>query len=82
MILPLRVDRLAARTELDELDELAQARAESPEQRLELALELADLSRELAEAAAAAWTRSPAYDLADKAARYVSPLRAACTARK
>ena len=77
----LGAERLRAKGELDELDELAEARRESPEQRLALSLELCELTRELAEAASAAWTRSLPNDLPDKAALYAAPLRAAASYR-
>jgi hypothetical protein len=77
VILPVRREALKERSELDELDELRAARAESPAQRLQLALELSELTRELAEAAAAPWTRASADDLDEKAHCYLAPLRAA-----
>jgi hypothetical protein len=77
MILPFRRERLHELSVRDQLDELAQARSETPEERLGLALELADLTRELAEAAAAPWLDSPSNDLADKARSYLGALHAA-----
>jgi hypothetical protein len=77
MILPFRPERLRERAELDELDELTQARGESPAERLLMALELAELGRELADAANAPWIRSPPDDLGQKARIYASPLRMA-----
>ena len=76
MILPVRREPLKERSELDELDELREARAESPAERLQLALELSELTRELAEATAASWTRATPDDLDEKARVYLAPLRA------
>ena len=45
MILPLRRDRLKERSEIDVLEELKAAREESPAERLELAIELSELTR-------------------------------------
>jgi hypothetical protein len=66
---------LSERSRLDEQDELALARSETPAERFEMAVELSELLRELAEAADAHWTREPAQDLSDKAALYALPLR-------
>ncbi len=74
--LPMRIDRLAERSLRDQSDEEQAARAESPADRLLLALELSDLTRGLAESASAAWTRSPSR-LEEKIIIYVAPLRAA-----
>lgn len=46
MALPLRQERLADRSRLDVLEERAASVHESPSQRLMLALELSDLSRD------------------------------------
>jgi hypothetical protein len=77
LIPPVRRDRLRERSARDEQEQLAQARQESPAQRFEMALELAELTRELAEAAGASWVREPPDDLAVKARAYAEPLRAA-----
>lgn len=69
------------RSARDEREELAQARQESPAERLDLALELSELTRELAEAAGAAWLSTPFDDLAHKALLHVRPLRAAAGKR-
>lgn len=72
----MRIDRLRERSLRDTEEEDAEARGESPESRLLLALELSDLTRDLAESASAAWTRSESR-LEDKAKAYAAPLRAA-----
>ena len=76
-VLPLRRDRLRERSARDEQQELAQTQGESPAERLDLALELAELTRQLAEAAGAAWLSTPCDNLARKARLHVRPLRAA-----
>jgi hypothetical protein len=76
MLLPFRREALNARSELDELAELAEARQESPAERLALSIELSDLTCELAESAGAEWRESPV-DLEDKSRLYVWPLKAA-----
>jgi hypothetical protein len=80
-MLPLRRETLRARAELDERDELSLARAESPEQRLELVLELSDLIQELSEQALPGDLVS-AVPLEDKARLYVAPLRGAAQLRR
>ena len=81
MILPLRRERLAERSRLDELEERAASRRESPSERLTLALELSDLSRDLAAAACAGWLGRPR-PLEEKARLYVDPLLAAARTRR
>jgi len=78
MLLPFRRESLRERSELDELSELSEAREESPSERLELAFELSDLTRDLAESAGAQWLES-ASDLEEKARLYVGPLKAAAS---
>ncbi len=80
MLLPLRREALRAKAELDDLAEFAQAREESPAERLALSIELSDLTYELAESAGAEWLESEV-DLEEKARRYVRPLKAAASAR-
>ena len=79
MALPLRRERMAERSRIDELEERATNLRETPSERLMLALELADLTRDLAESASAAWVRQPR-PLEGKARLYVAPLRAATSA--
>ena len=81
MILPLRRERMAERSRLDELEERAASRRESPSERLTLALELSDLSRDLAAAAGAGWLGRPRL-LAGKARLYVGPLLAVARASR
>jgi hypothetical protein len=73
--LPLRRERLAERSRLDSIEERAASSDESPSGRLMLALELSDLSRELATSASAAWLRKPR-PLEAKVRVYVDPLLA------
>jgi hypothetical protein len=75
MILRLCRESLRQRDELDALEELAQARAETEQERLELALELANLVHELA--AATPRAPVPTDDRKKKARLYLGPLRAA-----
>lgn len=79
MILPLRRERMAERSRLDVLEERAAILRESPSERLMLALELSDLSRDLATSASAAWILQPR-PLDGKAQIYVAPLLAAARA--
>jgi hypothetical protein len=74
--LPLRRERLAERSRRDQLEEAALARLESPSERLALALELSELTRDLAEAASASWLGSDSR-LSDKLRFYVTPLESA-----
>lgn len=67
-----RARALRERSDLD--DELEQSRAESPEARIALSLELSELSRSAAESLGAAWIRVPPDDLAEKARLYARPL--------
>jgi hypothetical protein len=76
VILPFRRDHMRALCERDTTDELAAAQAENPGERLALALELSDLVREFAEAADAPWLTATG-DLAEKAGRFLEPLRMA-----
>jgi hypothetical protein len=77
LVPPVRRDRLRELGVRDQLEELAQARQETCGERLALALELADLTREFAEAAPAAWLAAEPDDLADKARLWLGPLRVA-----
>jgi hypothetical protein len=77
--LPLRRERMAERSQLDALDERTASLRESPSERLMLALELSDLTRELAASASAAWLREPR-PLEWKTRIYVLPLLAAARA--
>jgi hypothetical protein len=81
VLLPFDRQRLRQRSELDEQDELITAREETPEERFLLSVELAELTRELAEAAGAAWLTGERDDLAEKSRLYVLPLRAAMERR-
>jgi hypothetical protein len=75
--LPFDRARLRERSELDERDELVASREQTPEERLQLSLELADLTRELATAAGASWVTREPDDLPEKSRLYVLPLRLA-----
>ena len=75
MELPFRRDALAERAALDRADELDAAALESPEDRVLLVLELAELLRDIGEASEAPWAVDPANDLADKARRLARPIR-------
>jgi hypothetical protein len=79
---PLRRDRLRELGARDQFEELTQARLETCEERLALALELSDLTRELAEAASSSWLANEPHDLAEKAHLYLDPLRAAAGVRR
>jgi len=76
MLSPIRRQALRERERLDWKDERAAAAEESPEDRVQLALELAEVARTIAEAAGAAWAVAPPDDLLDKAHRYSRALRA------
>jgi hypothetical protein len=79
--LPMRIDRLKERSLLDDREDAAVAREEAAADRLLLALELSDLTRDLAESAAAPWLESGTR-LEEKARLYVSPLRAAAASTR
>jgi hypothetical protein len=81
VLLPFNRRRLRQRSELDERDELVAAREETPEERFLLSLELAELTRELAQAAGADWVRGECHDLSEKSRLYALPLRAAMERR-
>ena len=76
MVLPLRREQMAERSRLDESEEHTASLRESPSERLMLAIELSDLSRDLAVSASAEWLRHPR-PLDGKAQFYVAPLLAA-----
>lgn len=76
MILPLRRDALQERGRLDEADEDAAFARSTPSQRLELSVEISDLTRSLAESVGSAWVEEPSMVLENKARLYVTPLRA------
>jgi len=79
MTLPLRREHMAERSRRDVAEERAASLNESPSERLLLALELSDLTRDLAVSASAAWVRQPR-PLEGKARLYVAPLVAAARA--
>lgn len=66
----LRLRRLSERDEGDEELRIAEARRCSVSERLEQALELSDVARELGCSVGAAWVSAPAADLAEKSRRY------------
>ena len=76
MILPLRRDALRERDRLDEADEDAAFARSTPSQRLELSVELSDVTRSLAESVGSAWVSEAGMALENKARLYVTPLRA------
>jgi hypothetical protein len=82
VLLPFDRRRLRQRSDLDERDELVSARDETPEERFLLSLELAELTRELAQAAGADWVTREYDDLAEKSRLYAVPLRAFMDRRK
>jgi len=75
MQLPIKRAQLSQRTESDEDDEAKAFAAETPERRVALAIALIELTRKLGKAANAGWVSAPRHDLAEKALRYVAPLR-------
>ncbi len=66
----LRLRRLSERAEAEEQLRVAEARGCSVSERLEQALELSDVARDLGCSVGAAWVTAPAADLADKSRRY------------
>ena len=76
MILPLRRDALKERGRLDEADEDAAFARSTPSQRLELSVELSDMTRSLAESVESAWVSEASMALESKVYLYVAPLRA------
>lgn len=75
MILPMRREALKIRGAMDEAEEERICAGESVSERLLMTLELSELSRALAFAVDAPWTREVFDDLADKARLYAAPLR-------
>jgi hypothetical protein len=75
MQLPFRRSALRERGELDEFDALSAASEESASARVELVLELSDLSRAIGEGARAPWVTAPRNDLAEKAEVYSRALK-------
>ena len=76
MILPLRRDVLQERGRLDEADEDAAFARSTPSQRLELSVELSDVTRSLAESVGSAWVSEASMALESKAHLYVAPMQA------
>jgi hypothetical protein len=76
VILPLRRDALKERDLLDEADEDAAFTRSTPSQRLELSVEISDVTRSLAESVGSDWVSEASMGLENKACLYVAPLRA------
>ena len=76
VILPLRRDALKERGRLDEADEDAAFARSTPSQRLELSVEISDVTRSLAESVESTWVSEASMALESKAHLYVAPLRA------
>lgn len=76
VILPLRRDALKERGHLDEADEDATFARSTPSQRLELSVELSDVTRSLAESVGSDWVLEARMALESKADLYVAPMRA------
>jgi hypothetical protein len=76
MIPPIRREALALRASIDAQEEHATSAAETPGERVELALELSELARQAAESLRASWTTTPPDDLDVKARLYARPLTA------
>ena len=75
VLLPFDRRRLRRRSDLDDRDELSLASEDTPEERFLLSLELAELTRELAQAAGADWIKRERQDLSEKSRLYALPLR-------
>ncbi len=72
---PVRREALRERDRLDLADDLQAYARETPAQRIGLALALMQMARKLAQGTGATWVKSPPDDLAEKAERYIAPLR-------
>lgn len=77
MLLPIKRAQLSQLAEREAADDAATFAQETPGRRLRITLALIAATRKLAQAAGADWIVSPAYDLDEKAGRYIAPLRKA-----
>jgi hypothetical protein len=77
MLLPIKRTHLSQLAEREADDDAAAFAQETPGRRLHITLALIAATRKLAQAAGADWIVTPAYDLDEKASRYIAPLRKA-----
>ena len=75
MILPFDRERLRERNALDDAQDRAEARRRSPAERVESALELSQLVRDLSRATGSDELVDRETELGDKARLYAAPLR-------